>query len=86
MKPTAQRARAPAQIEQIQLAVVVENDSVFQSRFDQRPGAQLGAVQFGIDVAQRLHLHFQSESDFQCAFTRARPLQFDFVGVAIAPA
>ena len=63
----------------------MENDPVFQSGFDLRPGFQLHAVEYGIDVAQRFHLHLQSESDFQRAFTCPRALQLHFVGVSIHP-
>ena len=63
----------------------MKNDPVLQRRFDQRPRAQPGAIQFGIDVFQCFHFHFQSEGDFQCCFTRTRALQVDFIGVAIDP-
>ena len=41
LETSAQRAGAAAQIEQIQLAVVVENDPILERRFDLRPGLQL---------------------------------------------
>jgi hypothetical protein len=85
LKATAQRPSSTTQIEQIELAVVVENDSVLQGGFDQRSRAQSGAVQFGIDVFQRFHLHLQAEGDFQRRFTGARSLQFDLVRVAVHP-
>jgi hypothetical protein len=40
LESSAERAGAPAQIVQIQLAVVVENDFVFQRRFDLSAGFQ----------------------------------------------
>ncbi len=58
-------ARAAPQVDQIHLAVVVENDLVFERRLDLRARLQLHAVEHGIDVAQRFHLHFQTEGDFQ---------------------
>ena len=38
LKPAAERASSTAQVDQIHFAVVMENDSVFQSRFHFRAG------------------------------------------------
>ena len=43
LEPAAQGAGAPAQIDQIQLAVVMENDPVFERRFDLRAGFELAS-------------------------------------------
>ena len=44
MKSATQRTSPPAQIDQIQLAVVVENDLVFQSRFNLRTGDSISGL------------------------------------------
>ncbi len=54
LKAAAHRASAAAQIEQVHLAVVVENDLVFERRFHLRPGFQLDVVQHRVHVAQTL--------------------------------
>ena len=43
------------------------------------------AVELCIDVLQRLHLNFESESHFERSFARARALQFHFVRIPVHP-
>ena len=85
LEPAAHRARAPAQVDQIHLAVVMENDPVFQRSFDLRAGLQFDVVQNGVDIAQRFDPHLQTESDFERAFPRPRALEFHFVGILVHP-
>ena len=83
LKAAAHRAGAPPEIEQVHLAVVVENDLVLERRFHLGPGLELDAVQHGIDVAQRFDPHFQSERHFQRAFPRTRALELHFIGILV---
>ena len=83
LEPAAHGARAPAQIQQVHLAVVVENDSVFEHRLDGCASFQLRAVEDGVYVAQCFHAHLQSERDFERAFPRPRALELHFIRVLV---
>ena len=83
LESAAQRASAPAQVDQIQLGVVVENNFVFQRRFDLSAGFEAYSLEHRIDVAQCLDPHFESEGHSQRAFTRSRTLQLHFLRVLV---
>src|SRR4029450_5783588 len=74
LESSAERACAPAQVVQIQLGVVMENNFVFQRRVDLSAGFEAYSLELRIDIAQCLDPHFESEGDSQlalrCAGTR----------------
>src|SRR6266487_4405490 len=69
LESSAERACSPAQVVQIQLGVVVENNFVFQRRVDLSAGFEAYSLELCIDIAQCLDPHFESEGDSQRAFT-----------------
>src|SRR5262249_32332385 len=71
LESPAQRACAPAQVVQIQLSIVVENNFIFQRRVDLSAGFEAHSLELRIDIAQCLDAHFESEGDSQRAFTRS---------------
>ncbi len=85
LKTSTHGTGAAAEIEQIELGVVRENDPVFERGFDFGAGLQVDVVQLGPDVAERFHLHLEAEGHFERAVAAARAFHFDLVGVAIHP-
>src|SRR6266496_238881 len=83
LEPAAQGASTPAQIAQIHLAVVMENDPVLERGLDLCAGFQSDSVELGIHIPQRLHSHVQSEGNPQRAFTRSRAFQFHFIRLLV---
>ena len=85
LKPATERTSSPAQIAQIHLTVVVEENFVVQARLHLGTGLEFHSVQHRIDVPQRFHSHLQSERDLERAFARPRTFQTDFVRVLVHP-
>src|SRR5438094_330145 len=83
LEPAAQGASTPAQIAQIHLAVVMENDPVLERSLDLCAGFQFDSVELAIHIPQRLHSHVQSEGDPERAFTRSRAFQFHFIRLLV---
>src|SRR5262245_6024726 len=71
LESSAERACAPAQVVQIQLGIVVEDNFVFQRCVDLSAGFEAYSLELRIDVAQCLDPHFESEGHSQRAFTRS---------------
>ncbi len=55
LEPAAHGASAPAQIDEIHLAVVVKDDLVFERRFHLLARFEFHAVENGVDIAQCMH-------------------------------
>ncbi len=83
LEPATHGPGAPAQVDQVHLAVVMKNDPIFQGRFDRRAGLQFHAVEHSVHVAERFHPHLQAEGDFERGFARTRALQLHFVCVLV---
>ena len=83
MEPAAQRASAPAKVAQIQFAVVMEDDLIFQRRFNLRAGFQPDSVEFGIHISQRFYPHVQAEGHPERALTGPRAFQLHFIRISV---
>src|SRR4051794_1508666 len=83
LETTAHGTGPPAQIDQVHLAVVMENDAVLEHRLDRRARFEFCAVEDGVDVAQRLDPDLQSKGDFERGLPRPGALQLYFIGVLV---
>ena len=72
-------AGSQAQVVEVEFAVVVENDFVFQRGGDLATDIETDAIENGVHIFERLHAHPQSEGDLQARVARAVFFQSDFV-------
>ena len=82
LEATAVGSGAQSQIAEVEFAIIVKNDFVFEGGDDLAVGVKPRAIQNGIDILECLHAHTQSECDLKAGVARFGFFQRHFILLA----